>query len=61
MGQKHLSGKLNKSTILVLGFLILTDILESNTNCMSDQVQVEEMSNEFGCLVSNLPALKEPK
>ena len=66
MGQKHLSGKLNKSTISgfpppVLGFLILTDILESDINCMSDQVQEEEMSNEFGCLVSNSPALKDPK
>ena len=66
MGQKHLSGKLNKSTISgfpppVLGFLILTDILESDINCMSDQVQAEEMSNEFGCLVSNSPALKDPK
>ena len=66
MGQKRLSGKLNKSTISgfpppVLGFLILTDILESDINCMSDQVQVEEMSNEFGCLVSNSPALKDPK
>ena len=66
MGQKHLSGKLNKSTISgfpppVLGFLILTDILESDINCMSDQLQVEEMSNEFGCLVSNSPALKDPK
>ena len=52
IGQKFLMGNANKSTISglfppVFGFLIVTEILDSDSKFKSTHVQLEDGSNEF--------------